>query len=198
MSVNRAISSKADLRTAVLATRDALAHEYRVRSAQAIAERGLPFAIESGCVVSGYSPIRSEISPLPLMQRLAAKGARLALPVIVTRDKPLEFRTWSVGEKLQRGPFGIAQPTAQSTAILPDVVLMPLAAFDRSGHRIGYGAGYYDRTLRRLRELKRIEAIGVAFAVQEVEKIDTLPHDAALDYAITEAQTFDFANPRRE
>jgi 5-formyltetrahydrofolate cyclo-ligase len=117
---------------------------------------------------------------------------RLALPVIAARDSPLGFRLWAPGDKLLRGPLGILEPSPDAAEIVPDIVLVPLAAFDRSGHRIGYGAGHYDRTLARLRDSKKIIAIGLAFAVQEIETIPALPHDVALDYVLTETQLFDF------
>jgi 5-formyltetrahydrofolate cyclo-ligase len=183
---------KTALRTAALAARDALGAEHRAAAAQAIARRGPPVEIIPGAIVAGYSPIRSEIDPAPLMRMLAARGAQLALPVIVARDRPLLFRAWSVHDELRRGPFGILEPLAEAGEILPDIVVMPLAAFDRAGHRIGYGAGHYDRTLAWLRQSKAVTAIGVAFAVQEIEAVPALPHDVALDYVLTETQAFDF------
>ena len=120
-----------------------------------MAARGLPFEIAPGAVVAGYSPIRSEIDPLPLMRRLAAQGAQLALPVIVARDQPLMFRVWAPGNALRRGPLGILEPPFEAGEIIPDILLVPLAAFDRAGHRIGYGAGHYDRTLAQLRAVKK-------------------------------------------
>ena len=183
------------LRAAALARRDALSGEQRAAAAQAIALRGLPIEIMTGTVVAGYSPIRSEIDPAPLMQELAAQGTRLALPVIAARDSPLKFRAWSPNDKLLRGPLGILEPSPDAAEIVPDIVLVPLAAFDRLGHRIGYGAGHYDRTLARLRDSKKIIAIGLAFAVQEIEAIPALPHDVALDYVLTETRLFDFRSP---
>jgi 5-formyltetrahydrofolate cyclo-ligase len=184
--------SKQHLRAAALARRDALWAEDRAAAAQAIAARGLPFEVTSGMIVAGYSPIRSEIDPTPLMRRLAARGAQLALPVIAGRDRPLTFRTFSPGDKLVAGPLGILEPSPEAVEIIPDVVLTALAAFDRAGHRIGYGAGHYDRTLAQLRAIRTIAAVGLAFAVQEIADIPAGPHDAALDYVLTEAQSFDF------
>src|SRR5665213_2791615 len=129
MSVISAPLSKDDLRAAALARRDALSGAQRDAAAQAIAARGLPVAIRPGMVVSGYSPIRSELDPTPLMRALAAMGARLALPVIAARDRPLTFRAWSPGEALVRGPLGIREPPPAATEVIPDIVLVPLAAF---------------------------------------------------------------------
>src|ERR1700676_2470230 len=192
MSHAHATISKADLRAAALAARDALSSEHRAAAAQAIASRGLPFEIRPGAVVAGYSPIRSEIDPAPLMRELAAKGAHLALPVIAARGQALRFRAWSPNDKLMQGPLGILEPSPAAAEIVPDIVLVPLAAFDRSGHRIGYGAGHYDRTLAQLRKSKAVTAIGVAFAAQGVEAVPALSHDVALDYVLTDTQVFDF------
>ena len=184
--------SKSDLRTAALARRDALSDEHRAAAAEAIARRGLPVDIKPGAVVAGYSPIRSEIDPVPLMRMLAAQGARLALPAVMARGKSLAFRAWSPGDKLTLGPLGILEPSPAAAELVPDIVLVPLAAFDRAGHRIGYGAGHYDFTLAHLRKAKTIAAIGLAFAVQEIKAVPMQPHDVALDYVLTEKHAFDF------
>jgi 5-formyltetrahydrofolate cyclo-ligase len=192
MSVLQADQLKNNLRAAALAARDALNHEHRTASAQAIATRGLPIEIKHGAVVAGYSPIRSEFDPTPLMRKLASLGARLALPVITARDAPLQFRAWTLDGKLQRGPLGIPEPSPEAAEIVPDILLVPLAAFDRSGHRIGYGAGHYDRTLAQLRDLRTITAIGLAFAAQEIPGVSASAHDARLDLVLTENETIDF------
>jgi 5-formyltetrahydrofolate cyclo-ligase len=192
MSVLPADSLKNNLRAAALAARDALNHEHRTASAQSIATRGLPVEIRHGTVVAGYSPIRSEFDPVPLMRKLVTQGARLALPVISARDAPLQFRAWTLSEKLQRGPLGILEPSPEANEITPDILLVPLAAFDRSGHRIGYGAGHYDRTLSQLRASRKIIAIGLAFAAQEIPGVSASAHDARLDLVLTENETIDF------
>jgi 5-formyltetrahydrofolate cyclo-ligase len=184
--------SKADLRAVALDARDALSAELRAAAAQAIARHGLPVEITPGTVLAGYSPIRSEIDPLPLMQALAARGARLALPAIASRGQSLRFRVWSANDRLVRGPLGILEPSPAAAEIIPDIVLVPLAAFDRSGHRIGYGAGHYDRTLAHLRKSRHSTAIGLAFAAQQVEAVPALQHDVPLDYVLTETQILDF------
>ena len=186
--------SKKDLRTSALAKRDALSSEQRFAAAEAVAGRGLPFEITRGAIVSGYSPIRSEIDPVPLMRLLAGQGAQLALPAITARGRSLAFRAWSPNDRLMMGPLGIPEPSPAAAELIPDVMLVPLAAFDRAGHRIGYGAGHYDYTLAHLRKLKlkHVIAIGLAFAVQEIVAVPALPHDVALDCVLTEAQTFDF------
>jgi 5-formyltetrahydrofolate cyclo-ligase len=183
---------KANLRTAALAKRDALSDEERVAAAEALAARGLPFALAPGTVVSGYSPIRNEIDPAPLMRALAGQGARLALPTVTARGQSLIFRSWSPGERLLLGPLGIPEPSPVAAEIVPDVMLVPLAAFDRTGHRIGYGAGHYDHTFAHLHKIKAVIGVGLAFAVQEIRTVPALPHDVALDYVLTEKKVFDF------
>jgi 5-formyltetrahydrofolate cyclo-ligase len=185
-------TSKAELRAAALAKRDALSDEERARAAQAVAKRGLPVELKPGMVVSGYSPIRSEIDPVPLMREIAGQGGRLALPAVMARGKSLAFRAWSANDRLMLGALGILEPSPAAAETIPDIMLVPLAAFDRAGHRIGYGAGHYDHTLAHLRKVKPIAAIGLAFAVQEIEAVPALPHDVALDYVLTETQLFDF------
>jgi 5-formyltetrahydrofolate cyclo-ligase len=184
--------SKAALRTSALARRDALDVERRNAAAQAIAARGLPVDIKPGAVVAGYSPIRSEIDPAPLMRTLAALGVQLALPAVTARGKSLVFRAWSPGDRLMLGSLGILEPSPAAAELVPDVMLVPLAAFDRAGHRIGYGAGHYDVTLAHLRKGKAVTAIGLAFAVQEIKAVPMQPHDVALDYVLTEKHAFDF------
>ncbi|WP_316225958.1 5-formyltetrahydrofolate cyclo-ligase [Bradyrhizobium sp. SZCCHNS3052] len=184
--------TKQQLRAAALAARDALSDEARSAAAQAIAARGHPFALEPGQVVSGYAPIRNELDPVPLMRVLAAKGARLALPVILARGHSLSFRAWSPGDRLTLGSLGIPEPSPVAAELVPDVMLVPLAAFDRTGHRIGYGGGYYDYTFSHLRKSHHLIGVGLGFAVQETEAIPALAHDAALDYVLTERETLDF------
>jgi 5-formyltetrahydrofolate cyclo-ligase len=184
--------SKADLRAAALAAREALSVEQRAAAAQAIAARKCPFEIAPGTIVSGYSPIRSEFDPVPLMRKLAEQGAQLALPAVMARGKSLAFRAWSPSDRLMLGPLGILEPSPAAAELIPDIMLVPLAAFDRLGHRIGYGAGHYDFTLAHLRKVKPITAIGLAFAAQEIEAVPALSHDVALDYVLTETEAFDF------
>ncbi len=184
--------AKATLRAAALAARDALSETKRLAAARAVARRGLPVEIAPGAVVAGYSPIRSELDPTPLMQSLAAQGARLALPVITQRGQSLRFRVWHQGDRLLPGSLGILEPSPAAAEIVPDIVLVPLAAFDRAGHRIGYGAGHYDRTLAHLHKSKGFAAIGLAFAAQEVAAVPALQHDVPLDYVLTETKVFDF------
>jgi 5-formyltetrahydrofolate cyclo-ligase len=149
---------KAALRAAALERRNALSSDERARAARAIAMRRFPIPLGEGTSVAGYSPIRSECDPVPLMRSLASTGAVLALPVVEGADKPLSFGEWRPGMRLVTGPHGIPQPTEQAAPVAPDILLVPLAAFDRAGRRIGYGGGYYDRTLAALRKTRPVIA----------------------------------------
>jgi 5-formyltetrahydrofolate cyclo-ligase len=184
-------AAKAELRREMIARREALPVASRVAAAEAIAKRGFPMKIPAGAVVSGYSPLKSEISPVPLMKLASEAGAKLALPVVVKRGLPLTMRAWAFGEALGSGQWGIREPKAEAPEVFPDFLIVPLAAFDRAGYRLGYGAGYYDMTIARLRAMKPIVAMGIAFAAQEVPN---LPHDAydqKLDFLLTEREVID-------
>ena len=182
---------KTALRNATLALRDAVAADERQRAAEAIAARPFPVAIAPGIVVAGFMPLKSEINPLPLMKRLAEAGARLALPAIAGRGKPLIMRAYAFGDEFSRGQWGIREPKPEQPEVFPDVLIVPLACFDRAGHRIGYGAGYYDMTLHRLRTMKKVTAIGVALALQEIAKVPASERDERLDLVLTENETID-------
>jgi len=185
-------AAKAKLRQDMLARREALPATARVAAAETIAARGLPVAVPAGAIVSGYSPLKSEISPVPLMRRLADAGARLALPVVQGRGKPLVMRAWAFGEALGKGQWGIREPKPEAPEAFPDILIVPLAAFDRSGYRLGYGAGYYDMTIARLRSMKPVIAIGIAFAAQEVPELPKTPRDEKLDFMLTEREVIDW------
>jgi 5-formyltetrahydrofolate cyclo-ligase len=184
-------SAKAELRVTAQTRRDALRADERKTAAETIAARKFPLAITPGTILSGFMPLKSEVNPLPLLQKLAEAGARLALPAIAGRGKPLIMRAWEFGAPLDRGQWGIREPKADAPEVEPDILLVPLLAFDRAGYRLGYGAGYYDMTIHRLRALKPVTAVGVAFAAQEVPKIPTTPRDERLDLVLTEREVID-------
>jgi 5-formyltetrahydrofolate cyclo-ligase len=189
--VESSFREKTELRRDALARRDAMLPDVRQAAAEAIAAREFPLAIASGVIVSGFMPLKSEISPLPLMRKLAEEGARLALPAIADRGKALIMRAWEFGAPLDRGQWGIREPTPAAAEVEPDILLVPLLAFDRAGHRIGYGAGYYDLTITQLRARKAVVAVGLAFAIQEVAAVPATPRDARLDLVLTEREVID-------
>src|SRR5262245_62415650 len=129
---------KARIRQEALALRDALPPATRAAAAESIAARAFPLRIEPGVIVSGFSPMKSEINPVPLMRKLADNGARLALPVIAGRGKPLIMRAWNFGDPLVSGQWGISEPKGEAHEIAPDILIVPLAAFVITVFRLGY------------------------------------------------------------
>jgi 5-formyltetrahydrofolate cyclo-ligase len=182
---------KTELRRQAIARRDALPAGERAQAAETIATRAFPVAVAPGAIVAGFMPMKSEINPLPLMRKLAAAGARLALPVVAGQGKPLIMRAWAFGEPLIAGVWGIREPAPLAPAVAPDILIVPLLAFDRAGQRIGYGAGYYDLTIAALRARQAVVAIGVAFAAQEIAAVPATPRDAPLDLVLTEREVID-------
>ncbi|MEQ8901437.1 MAG: 5-formyltetrahydrofolate cyclo-ligase [Roseovarius sp.] len=143
-----------------------------------------------GVPLAGYMPIRSEIDPLPAMAEAAAHGP-VAVPVIAGADLPLDFSLWEPGCALREGPFGAMVPEVDRF-IEPEILIVPLVAFDRAGGRLGYGGGFYDRTLERLRSRRPTLAIGFAYAAQEAEGLPLEPTDQPLDMVVTEAEVISF------
>ena len=143
-------------------------------------------------IVSAFHPLRDEPDTLPLLTALAAEGFATALPVVVGRGSPLTFRLWRPGEPTRAGAMSIREPLEEAPVVDPDLLFVPLACFDRRGHRIGYGAGFYDRTLARLRAMKPIHAAGVAYGVCEVAAVPYETHDQSLDAVVTEQETILF------
>jgi 5-formyltetrahydrofolate cyclo-ligase len=182
---------KATLRREALARRDELSADDRAAAAQVISARPFPVAMPPVAIVSGFMPMKSEINPLPLLRKLADAGAALALPVAAGKGRPLIMRAWSVGEPLASGVWGIREPKPDAPEVFPDILIVPLLAFDRRGHRIGYGAGYFDMTIAALRARKPIVAAGIAFAAQEIAEVPTTPRDARLDLVLTEREVID-------
>jgi len=152
---------------------------------EALAARGAPFlGAKQASAAAGYFPIRDELDPLALLSTLHDKGLRIALPVV--RPGPdLIFREWSPGLPLRRGKFGLQQPDDWHPELFPDIVLVPLLAFDRKGNRLGYGAGYYDAALRKLRRRGPVAAIGIAFDEQEFREVPQEPQDETMDMILT-------------
>ena len=185
-------SPKARLREQAFAGRDALPADERTAAAETIAARPFPVTITTGMIVSGFSPMKTEINPLPLIRKAAQLGARLALPVTAGRGRPLIMRAYAFGDELARGQWGIREPKAEAPEVVPDILIVPLAAFDRAGHRIGYGAGYYDMTINALRAKKKVIAMGIAFAAQETTSVPATERDARLDFVLTEREVIDF------
>ncbi|QPC85815.1 5-formyltetrahydrofolate cyclo-ligase [Mesorhizobium sp. NBSH29] len=176
------------LRKEALARRDGLDPFWRVEAALEMAERAAEHVeFVPGTVVSGFWPIRTEVDVRPLMFALREKGARLCLPAILDKTT-ITFRELVRGAALVEMGFGTAGPGADAAVIDPEIMLVPLAAFDSRGHRIGYGAGFYDRAIAKLIEAGRSpRLIGVAFDCQQVEAVPDEPHDIVLSEILTES-----------
>ena len=157
------------------------------RAAEAARDHFLAMRLHTGArVISGYRPIRTELDPTPLMQALIAAGHRLCVPVIEGKGRPLRFREWTPGTPMVEGTFGAEVPE-DGDWLEPELLIAPLLAFDRTGRRLGYGGGFYDRTLAGLRSKRRTLAVGFAYAAQEVDEVPTEPTDQPLDAIVTEA-----------
>jgi 5-formyltetrahydrofolate cyclo-ligase len=183
---------KATIRRDATTRRNAMPADERAQAAETIAARPFPVLVAPGMLVSGFMPLKTEINPLPLMRKLAGAGARLALPVIDGRGKPLIMRAFAFGDALNSGQWGIKEPKPEAAEVAPDILLVPMLAFDRDGNRIGYGAGYYDMTIARFRAVKPVVAVGIAYAAQEIEQVPVTQRDARLDLVLTERGVIDF------
>jgi 5-formyltetrahydrofolate cyclo-ligase len=179
---------KAEMRTERLALRDAIPAQTRIDKAHAmLAHAGDSIALDPGMVVSGFLPIRSEADIRPLLERLRERGARICVPVILDKET-IVFRELVSDGALVSSGFGTVGPGPEAEVLDPDLMLIPLSAFDRTGHRIGYGAGYYDRAIDRLWQKGRDpRLIGIAFDCQEVPSVPAEPHDVRLDAILTES-----------
>lgn len=141
--------------------------------------------LQPGDTVAAYAPLGTEISPLLLLEALSERGHEVCLPVVATPKAPLIFRRWRA-EQLEPGPYGTFHPGETQPELVPDLILVPLLGFDSKGHRLGYGGGYYDRTLNLLRHRGDVFACGVAYAAQEVDALPFDPYDEQLDAVLTE------------
>ena len=164
-----------------------LAHAEGQGAAEAARDHFLASRLHTGAkVISAYRPIRTELDPTPLMVALHRAGHRLCVPVIVGEGQPLEFHEWWPEAPMKAGPFGAEVPD-DTHVLLPDLILAPLLCFDARGYRLGYGGGFYDRTLEGLRKIRKVRAYGFAFAAQQIERVPTEPTDQVLDGIVTEA-----------
>ena len=173
-------AAKAAARKLARAKRATLTNiEAPARLAEAMLAQHAP---PKGAIIAGYWPMGDEMDPRPLMLALASRGHAIALPVTPPRGQPLAFRAWAPGAALRPGPMGTSEPVG-GEELRPDVLLVPLLAFDRTGRRLGYGGGYYDRTLAALPGAK---AIGIAYAGQEMPEVPAGPQDMRLPLIATE------------
>lgn len=169
------------------AWRSGLSAPQRAAAAEALGHHGLAFLpsrTSSDTVVSGFAPLPDELRVWPLLRRLAGEGFRLALPVMQGKARPLIFRAWSPGDAMDKGVWDIPEPKADKALLEPDIVLVPLLAFDRAGWRLGYGGGFYDRTLRLLRSRESVVTVGLGYDEQQVDAVPHLDYDQRLDWVL--------------
>lgn len=186
-AMNAIDREKAELRTALMDRRNRL-RDRSVEASRRVAENFVAaIEVDPRAAVSGYLPMNCEIDVRPLLAGLAGRGHRVALPVVTARGTPLAFRAWVEGAPLEDGVFGTRHPV-EAVDVVPDVLLVPLLAFDRSGRRLGYGGGYYDRTLAALRKEKAVLAVGVGYSAQEVPAVPCDEDDEPLDWVVTDRE----------
>ena len=180
------ILQKRALRSRIKTWRSGLEADAAARAADAVAAHGLGFLRlpQRPFVVSGFSSLPDEFRVWPLLRRLHGEGHALAMPVMQGKGLPLVFRAWAPGDAMDKAVWGIAEPRADKPVLEPDIVLVPLLAFDATGWRLGYGGGYYDRTLRGLRARKSIVAIGLAYDESQVDAVPHLDYDERLDWVL--------------
>ena len=180
------IEDKGRARTAARQARAAAFALHGSTAAQRIAEQGLAFSgAGHQAIVSGFCAIGDEIDPLPLLTKLSANGHQVCLPVMQGKGLPLLFRAWKPGDPMKATLWGIGEPLPSAPDVEPGVLLMPLLAFDPMGYRLGYGGGFYDRTLAKLRERQPVIAIGLAFDEQRVDAVPHVDYDQRLDWVLT-------------
>ncbi len=192
-------AAKKALRVTTIAKRDAIpADQRQQRSATTASEAdALSLLAGPGAVFSAYAAMGSEIDPNPLIGELISLGHTICLPVMIKLGKPLVFRHWQPGDPMESKKWGIREPLPSAPKADPDVLLLPMVAFDRNGWRLGYGGGFYDRTLARLRAMKPVIAIGFAFDEQEVDAAPHAAYDERLDLILTPTglHSFQAADP---
>jgi len=179
-------SWRKDMRAQLIEARLAVPPETRTEAAEAIAER-LAGLVKPGQVFSFYWPMKGELDFRPLAARLHAQGVTPALPVVVEKGQPMVFRPWAPKAPMRRGIWNIPEPATDET-VVPDVTLAPVVGFSEDGYRLGYGGGYFDRTLAVL--APRPLAVGVGLDIQRIETIRPMPHDIRLDAIMTETATY--------
>ncbi len=180
-------NEKSELRARMKRKRVTLQSLYPRSGTQLSARFPAELLTRPGLVIAGYRPIQSEIDPTALMEKLKSRGAQLCLPVMQEDKKPLMFRAWTPGDELNFGNFDVEEPLETALPVTPEIVLLPLLAFDKKGRRLGYGGGYYDRTLKAMRAANpHVCAVGLGYAAQQLDKVPTDGGDQSLDWVLTE------------
>jgi len=187
------IDEKRILRGTMLAWRSGLSEDDRRAAATGLVEMWrLERPVQTPTVISGFWPMAEELDIRPLMIELHNQGCQLALPVVVAKRQPLAFRAWRPGDPLEAGVFGTLHPSPRREVVEPDALIVPLLAVDEEGWRLGYGGGFYDRTLETLRAKKNTVAVGVGFNAQLLPEVPHGPSDQRLDWLLTDKRACAF------
>ncbi|MCA0201767.1 MAG: 5-formyltetrahydrofolate cyclo-ligase, partial [Proteobacteria bacterium] len=186
-SVASPADAKAALRRVMLERRRAAHRAIGPDAAQAVADFVCAEIDPHGKIIAGYWPLGDELDSRPVLEALAAAGAQIALPVAAGQGHALAFRQWNPGDALEPGPFGTKHPSSRAPVVTPQILLVPLIAFDLEGHRLGYGAGYYDRTIAAFRAHGQVTTIGLGYDAQRTDTVHADSHDQALDCIVTNA-----------
>jgi len=180
------VNDKKELRKEMKARRGEVEHEQALEAAKGVIEQIKPFlAQKKRWQIALYHPLHSELDALPLARFLSEQRVRLSLPVIMSRDEPMIFRPWQIEELLVSAVHKIKVPPNKGLSATPELIIVPLLAFDKNGYRLGYGGGYYDRTLAQIRGERRVIAMGLAYDFQEVNAIPAESYDQHLDMLLT-------------
>ncbi len=178
---------KSSLRKKLLTKRKYI--ENRLEAERSIVEQVTKtFSFKNDDIIAGYLQIKSEASIAPLFTALHHQKHACCMPIVIEKNTPLSFRLWSPQDNNKTGHYNIPEPPTENEAVTPNILFVPLVGFDRQGNRLGYGGGFYDRTLKMLRQKKDILAIGVGFSSQEVDKLPINKHDEQLDFIATEKE----------
>lgn len=186
----RIVQAKRDLRVAAEVRRKAAAEAAGASAgANAVAHFLAAITPPEACVISGYWPMRDEFDVRPLLTALHERGHPIALPVVLGRGRALEFRAWKPGDDLVAAAFGTQVPGADAAVLIPRLLLVPMLAYDDRGYRLGYGGGFYDRSLAALGSPM---AVGCAYDGQQIDVVPVDVHDQRLDWIVTESRSLEF------
>ena len=181
--------SKLNLRKKFFELRKNISSEHALFASQKIANKAEEIVkIFKPKVIAGFYPFKHEVNTLPLLGKLFSLGCKLCIPITPTNNKPLKFKEWHPKQVLQKGRFGILEPPKTSRTIQPDLLLVPLLAYDKFGNRLGYGGGFYDRYIEKIEKIKKVIKIGLAFSFQKIKDIPLNQYDKKLDFIITEKE----------
>jgi 5-formyltetrahydrofolate cyclo-ligase len=185
------VTTKSALRTMFLERRMQIPADLRaISAAEAFDLFFQAVSLPQGAIVAGYWPMRGELDDMPILHEVLKRGHLCALPHVAAKEMPLVFRAWNEGMPMVISPVGISEPAPEAPLLVPDILLVPLAAFDTKRHRLGYGAGYYDRTIAGLKELKPLLAVGLGYEGQRCDALPAEEHDIQMDMIVTDRNIY--------